>query len=334
MLTRFLAKRRFEAAVQAAASALGRDGDAASPKATESVETALERALAEGRTAFGEKGAELAFVLYALASRSLEAGRLDEALRHGAALQRIVAANAGTPIEPDATKSAALIASILERSKAPAEAIEEALADWAEAATEAGDLGAAGDAENQLGLALGRRGEREAARPHFDSAVAHRRKAHGELALPTLEARYNRATFRDASASLDDAKRDLEQVVAAMEAESGSRERELLESCLHNLGVLAEEQADTIAAAKQLGRALELREQRLGHTHVSLRPTLVRLAQLNHREERLVHALALYERALAIAKAELPAEHPIVVALEAWRAELTQGIGPLALKRN
>jgi tetratricopeptide (TPR) repeat protein len=174
LLTR-LAKRRFEVAVQAAASALGRDGDAASPKAGV-VETALERALAEGRTAFGEKGAELAFVLYALASRSLEAGRLDEALRHGAALQRIVAANAGTPIEPDATKSAALIASILERSKAPAEAIEEALADWAEAATEAGDLGAAGDAENQLGLALGRRGEREAARPHFDSAVAHRPK--------------------------------------------------------------------------------------------------------------------------------------------------------------
>jgi tetratricopeptide (TPR) repeat protein len=298
------------------------------------VEAALERALEEGRAAFGDDAAELAFVLYALASRALEAGRLDEALRHGTALQRIVAASEAKSIEPDAAKSAALVASILERSKAPASALEEALADWAKAAVAAGDSRAAGDAENQLGLALGRRGEREAARAHFDQAVTHRQAAHGERALPTLEALYNRATFRDSTQSLADAQRDLERVVAVVEASTASRERELLESCLHNLGVLAEEQGDTLAAAKQLGRSLELREERLGREHVSLRPTLVRLAQLSHREERLVHALALYERALAIAKAELPAEHPIVVALEAWRAELTQGIGPLALKRN
>lgn len=319
--------------MQAAASALG-PGDSTERAPAQSVDDALERALAEGRLAFGENAAELAFVLYALASRALEAGRLDEALRHGTALQRIVAANAGKPIEPDAAKSAALVASILERSKAPASALEEALAEWAKAAADAGDRRSAGDAENQLGLALGRRGEREAARPHFDQAVAHRRAAHGEHLLPTLEALYNRATFRDSTQRLEEAQRDLEEVVAALEGSTVSRERELLESCLHNLGVLAEEQGDTLAAAKHLGRALELREGRLGREHVSLRPTLVRLAQLNHREERLVHALALYERALAIAKAELPAEHPIVVALEAWRAELTQGIGPLALKRN
>jgi tetratricopeptide (TPR) repeat protein len=326
VIGRFLAKRRFEAAVQAAASALDSQG---AP-----VEAALELALAEGRRAFGDDAPELAFVLYALASRALEGGRHDEALRHATALQRIVGASGGKPIEPDAAKSAALVAAVLERSKAPASALEEALADWAKAAADAGDRQAAGDAENQLGLALGRRGEREAARAHFDEAVSHRRAAHGAHAVPTLEALYNRATFRDATQSLDDAKRDLEQVVAGLSGSTKARERDLLESCLHNLGVLAEEQGDSLAAAEQLGRSLELREERLGREHASLRPTLVRLAQLNHREQRLVHALALYERALAIAKAELPAEHPIVVALEAWRAELTQGIGPLALKRN
>lgn len=325
-LSRALAKRRFEAAVQAAASALDGGGPA--------VDAELERALGEGHLAFGEDAAELAFVRYALASRALEAGRTEEALRHGTVLRRIVAANRDKPIEPDAEKSAALVASILERSKAPASAIEEALSDWAAAALESDAFGPAGDAENQLGLALGRRGEREAARTHFDRAVEHRVRAHGARALPTLEAIYNRATFRDASRSLDEAKRDLEQVANAVEKGDSSRERELFESCLHNLGVLAEEQGDAITAAKHLGRALELREQRLGREHVSLRPTLVRLAQLNHREERLVHALALYERALAIAKSELSPEHPIVVALDAWRAELTQGVGPLALKRN
>jgi len=298
------------------------------------VQQALERALQEGTTAFGEDASELAFVRYALASRTLDNARYDEALRHATALRRIVIASGGEAVEPDAEKSAALMASILEKSKALPEAIEEALRDWVVAAEKAKHRLAAGDAENQLALALGRRGEREAARAHFDRAVEHRRSALGNDALATLETLYNRATFREASQSLEEARGDLEHVVAKLEAGKSARERELYESSLHNLGVLREEQGDSLDAAKHLGRALELREERLGRAHASLRPTLVRLAQLNHREERLVHALALYERALAIAKAELAADHPVVIALEAWRAELTQGVGPLALKRN
>jgi hypothetical protein len=73
---------------------------------------------------------------------------------------------------------------------------------------------------------------------------------------------------------------------------------------------------------------------RLGPTHTALRPTLVRLAQLHHREGRVIHALGLYDRGLAIAKKELGDEHPIVVAISAWRAEVTQGLGPEAIRRN
>lgn len=329
MIRRILAKRRFRAAINEAARLL----DAGSPH---QVEDALVRALGFGQQAFGDASHELAFVHFALASRALERGALERASEHASALERIAEASAadGRSIEPDAVKIAALSAAVAERTGAPYGELEAKLARWAQLAEQAADPAEAGNAENQLGLSLGRRGERALAREHFDRALAHRRRAAGEQALVVLETLYNRATFRDEALPLETVASDLERLVRELEGRASERERELCESALHNLAVLCEERAQTDEARTLFDRALALREQRVGKEHPSLRPTLVRLGQLAHREGHLVFALSYYERAHAIARAELGERHPVVIALEAWRSELTEGVGPAALKRN
>lgn len=332
----YLAKRRFEKALAESLRHTERgEGDCA--------RAALVRALSDADLAFGGAGVDVAAVHYALAAARLEAGELDVALEHGRAAAVAMRSNvpppdAKSPAGEEArtlnVRIAALIAATLERSGAPVPEIEAALGEWSAAARRAGDDEAVGAAENQLGLALGRQARREEASGHFLSALQHRTRAFGADGLPTLETLHNAATFRDASRSIDVVGADLERVVKALQDRTGTRERELLESCLHNLAVLREEQQDMVAAETLFERSLSLREERLGPTHRALRPTLVRLAQLHHREGRIVHAIGLYDRALRLAREELSEGHPIVVALEAWKTELTEGVGPGALRRN
>lgn len=287
----------------------------------------------------------MATVAYATAANELEAGDLEAAEAHAKLSEAALAsqpANAATRWNaasdvPSLVRVRALVAAIRDRRRSDLEiedpAYEKALQGWADAAREAREDEPAGAALNQLALALARRGARDAAAPMFLDALAHRTRAHGPDALPTLETLYNAATFRDKTRSLDVVAADLQRVIQGTPG-SSKRERELHESSLHNLAVLREEQGDSAAAVLLLEQALAVKEARLSKADAALRPTLVRLAQIHHREGRLVHALGTYERALKIARAELGEEHPITVAIDAWRAEVTQGVGPEALRRN
>ena len=138
-----------------------------------------------------------------------------------------------------------------------------------------------------------------------------------------LEALYNRATHPPATFSLDARARDLERIVSATEGDASPRAQSLHAAACHNFAVVVEEQGDTEAARSAYGRALAARQRELGPDHPRLRPTLVRLAQLEHRAGRTLFALDLYERALVLARRELGPDHREVRTLEAWRADLT-----------
>lgn len=316
-----LARRRFERAVQESATLLFDRGDATAGRA------ALRRALEEGARAFGEGSPELGPPCYALAASLLADGELETALAEARRCVALVKGR-GASGEPTEAAALALLASILER-KGDDAALEQALAAWAAAAEEAGDRAAAGTAENQLGLARGRSGDRRAATEHLARARRHRERAHGATALPTLETIYNQCTYREDGADADRLVADLRRVIAALEGESEVRARELRESALHNLGVLLEERGDEEAARAALEGCLGLRRERLGPKHRALRPTLVRLAQLHHRAGRILFAIDAYDKALTVAREELPEGHPVLAALEAWRADLTEGGGLL-----
>ncbi|MFO0548063.1 MAG: tetratricopeptide repeat protein [Polyangiaceae bacterium] len=330
MLLRWLARRRYEAAIGEAAEheEQRRSGEA---------RAALVRALADAERAFGREHHEVGCVRYALAASLLAAGEIDAAIPIAERAAETLAKNVGGPFaagDPTEASARALIAAALDRAGADDERQRAALTEWADAARRCGDDEGAGSAENQLGLLEGRAGRREAASEHFGRALEHRERAHGPRAIATLETMYNRATFRSAERSLTDVERDLSSVIDALDGKTGTREGELLESALHNLAVLFEERADDDRALTLYQRSLKAREARLGPMSRELRPTLARLAQLHHRAGRVVHALPFYDRALSLARAELPDDHPVVVALAAWRAELTEGVGPTALARR
>lgn len=325
--------------------ALDRAEAALAAKDADALVAALNEALSHARAAFGDAGPDVATVAYATAANELEAGKLEAAEEHATLSATALSSepqdkatrwNAASDT-PNLVRVRALIAAIRDRCRGDVEtedpAYEKALQAWADAARESKDDEAAGAAFNQLALAMARRGARDAAAQIFLDALAHRTRAHGADALPTLETLYNAATFRDKSRSLDVVAADLERVIAGTPGKS-KRERDLHESSLHNLAVLREEQGDAAGAVELLERALAAKEARLSSTDAALRPTLVRLAQIHHREGRLVHALGTYERALKIARSELGEEHPVTIAIDAWRAEVTQGVGPEALRRN
>lgn len=320
-LRRPFARRRFERAVQDSATLLFDRGDAAAGRA------ALRLALREGERAFGEGSLELGPPSYALAASLLADGELAEALTEARrCAARVKGRGAGS--EPSEVAALALVASISERigEEGP---LEQALATWASVAEGAKDFAAAGTAENQLGLSCGRRGDRRAAAQHLARAREHRERALGPTALATLETVYNQATYREDGADTGPLVVDLRRVIATLEGEGEARARELCESAIHNLAVLLEESGDDEAARAELERCLALRRERLGAMHRSLRPTLVRLAQLHHRAGRILFAIDAYDKALTIAREELPAGHPVIEALTAWRADLTTDGGLL-----
>ncbi len=327
MLRRWIAARRYRRALVEAAAAT-------SPAGIEARLVALEGAHREASIAFDSTHPERAVVAYALACALLEAGRLDhaEARAEEAWTARRAAAERGDG--PSDAAIAAARAAIAERQGRPEEQRTARLRDWVAACRSEGDREGLGDALNQLALALARAGKRDDAAALFDEALALRESTYGARARPTLEVRYNRATFRGASLSVDGARAELEAVVDALDhATPSPPDAALLGSALHNVGVLLDELGLDAEARARLERALTLREAALGAESAALRPTLTRLAQLHHRAGRSLFALPLYERAIAIARAHDGDDAPTVRALEAWRAELTEGVGLAALRR-
>jgi len=185
------------------------------------------------------------------------------------------------------------------------------------------DRDGAVDRKNQEGLLALQSGDRARAALLFAEAVALAGAGVEPTAPAALEALYNRATHPPADLTVAERARDLEQVVGATDGGSSPRARALHAAACHNLAVVIEEQGDIDRARDAYARALKARQSELGADHPRLRPTLVRLAQLEHRAGRTLFALDLYERALVLARRELGPDHREVRTLEAWRADLT-----------
>ncbi len=178
------------------------------------------------------------------------------------------------------------------------------------------------DELNAAGLEALAAGDRARAQRLFADAASRARDSLAPGNLSLNEALYNRATHPSADLSDDERAADLAQVIDATAADPSERARALSASACHNLAVVQETQGRVDAARDLYVRALELREGLLGAEHPRLRPTIVRLAQLEHAAGRTLFALNLYERALVLARAELGPDHREVRALEAWRAQL------------
>lgn len=324
------ARRRYEAALDRATSEL------ASGRHTDALAT-LELGLKEGARGYGEGAEELLVAHYAAASAALAGGVLERAEQHcqrGASL----AARHGARSEPPEHRFLETLAAIEERRDAAGggaregDALERALRAYADASLRAGDRRAVAAAKNRLGLLLARSERRDEAVVELSEALAIRRSLGTAEARSVLESAYNLATCRplDAGAgdeALADAASLLDEVVRGTRDATDAAGRELAESAHHNLGVVRDERGDVDEARRLYERALSLRAKRLGDDHASLRPTLSRLARLEHRAGRLVFALGYYERALAIARRELAEDDPIVIGLERWRDALTSGEG-------
>jgi tetratricopeptide (TPR) repeat protein len=328
MLARWRARRRYERALIELSSQRGPQGEA------------RHRALLQARDlallGFPSPHRERAIAHYVVGCSALEHGALDEALASAklAIAERAACPVEGTDDEPSDCALHALVAAIVTRRAGPDdEAAIEALERWVRVARDTNRLTALGDAANQLGLALGRRGRRAEADRAFVESIEARRVALGERAHPTLEARFNRATFRDEAQPIEEVEQTFRTIVDILEERSDRAARELAAASHHNLAVLLEESARGDEARSHFERALSLREQLVGTEHPTLRPTLVRLAQLHHRAGRTIFALPLYDRALAIASSSEGPSAPMTRAIAAWRSELTEGVGPTALAR-
>lgn len=317
------ARRDFEAAIEEASMRV-RDGG---PK----LKDALDRALARGADAFGQTSPELAAPLYALAAHALSEGDLDGARTHAERLDRLQTDHPDLE-EPSPVQTKALLAAVELRSREGSTAARVALEAWARAAESRGDRGAAGDAWNQLALTLARAGERDVAATLFEKAKRHRIADAGPDAEVTLETVFNAATYRSSTEPLEDAEASLRHVVKTLER--ADEPRPLLASALHNLAVLREERGDLDEAKLLFLRALQCFERTAGPSSPELRPTLVRMALLHHREGSVLLAIEAYDRANEIATRELGADHPIPIAIRAWKAELTEGLGPSAVDRG
>jgi tetratricopeptide (TPR) repeat protein len=179
------------------------------------------------------------------------------------------------------------------------------------------------DETNERGLAALRSGEHREARRLFAEAVTLARASLAPADPSLLESLYNRATWPLAGARAEDRAKDLEEVLAGVTGAKDERGASLEAAASHNLAVLREEAGNEEEARALYSQALSLLEARHGASSPRLRPTIVRLGQLEHRAGRTLFALALYERALLLARTELGPDHPQVRALEAWRNELT-----------
>lgn len=312
-------RSRYERALDDLAEALSRAEHARA--------VALGReALALGEALYGARSAALSLPLYGLASALVAEGRMGEA---EASLRRALDDLDPPSGDVDGAPRVRLhemLASIVLRGRADVDATETMLRRWVDAcrAAEPPDPVGLGAALNQLGLLLGRRDKRDEAKERFAEAARLRRDALGRSHRAVAEVLFNAATFRPATEPLGDVRAALSEALSMTDAPD--RETRLLRAAiLHNLGAVLEEMGDGDGARERYTESLALREGALGAEDASLRPTLVRLAQLHHREGRILFALPLYERALAIAARELGADHAIVKAIEAWKRELTVG---------
>jgi tetratricopeptide (TPR) repeat protein len=320
------ARRRYEAALDRATDELAR-GLHAEALAT------LERGLSDGVKGHGEGAEELLVAHYAAASAALAGGDLERAEAH-CRLGVSLAARHGARSEPPEHRFLETLAAIEERRDTAREsdALERALRAYADASLRAGDRRSVAAAKNRLGLLLARTERRDEAAEELAEALAIRRSLGAAEARATLESAYNLATCRplDGGAgdeALADAASLLDEVVRGTRDATDGAGRELAESAHHTLGVVRDERGELDEARRLYERSLSLRAKRLGDDHASLRPTLSRLARLEHRAGRLVFALGYYERALAIARHELSEDDAIVRALERWRDALTSGEG-------
>jgi tetratricopeptide (TPR) repeat protein len=317
------ARRDFEGAIEEASMRVREGG----PK----LRLALERALARGAEAYGATSTELAAPLYALAAHALSEGDLDGARVHAERLDQLQLQHPELD-EPSPVRTKALLAAVELRTREDSTAARVALEAWARAAESTGDRAAAGDAWNQLALTLARAGERDVAAALFEKAKRHRVAQAGPDAQVTLETIFNAATYRSSTEPLADAEASLRHVVKTLEREA--EPKPLLASALHNLAVLREERGDLDEAKLLFLRALQTFERTAGPTSSELRPTLVRTALLHHREGSVLLAIEAYDRAHELARRELGDDHPIPVAIGAWKAELTEGLGPSAVDRG
>ncbi len=324
------ARRAFEQSIDEAASIVSTADE--SPDRSKRLHETLLAALKHGADAFSPTSAELAAPLYALAAHELSQDRLADAHTHATELVVIAEAAPLAMKEPSMVAVRALAAAVASRQDPTGTRTKVAIEAWAREAETAGDAESAGAAWNQLALLVARAGDRGIASSLFEKAKRHRRAAHGEKGVATLETLFNAATYRSDVLSLDDAEADLRVVVRELEHRPESTV--LRSSALHNLAVLREERGDLDEAKVLFARALEALEKAHGQKHARLRPTLVRLALLHHREGSLLLAMEAYDRAYEIATKELGSQHPIAIAIEAWKTELSEGVGPGALARG
>lgn len=329
-LRRRRARRAFEQSIDEAASIVS-SADASPDRSKRLHETLIE-ALKHGAEAFGPTSVELAAPLYAIAAHELSQDRLDDAKAHASELVAIAEAEPAKMKEPTMVAVRGLAAAISSRTDPAGTKTKVALEAWAQEAEKANDAESAGAAWNQLALLVARAGDRGVASALFDKAKKHRITAHGDKGLATLETLFNAATYRSDVLPLDDAEADLRTVVKELEHRPESVS--LRSSALHNLAVLREERGDLDEAKRLFARALELLEAAHGKKHALLRPTLVRLALLHHREGSLLLAMEAYDRAYEIATKEFGPEHPVSVAIGAWKTELSEGVGPGAVARG
>ncbi|NUO47537.1 MAG: tetratricopeptide repeat protein [Polyangiaceae bacterium] len=179
------------------------------------------------------------------------------------------------------------------------------------------------DAKNEAGIAALSAGRHDDARALFEEAVSLGRSALEAKHPSLLEALYNRGTWPRDPNDVAARAADLEEVVQATRDQGDERSRTLAASASHNLAVLREEAGRDDDARELYADALRLRQELRGPDDPSLRPTIVRLAQLEHRTGRTLLAVTLYERALVLARAELGPDHPHVRALEGYKRQVT-----------
>jgi tetratricopeptide (TPR) repeat protein len=179
------------------------------------------------------------------------------------------------------------------------------------------------DIKNEAGIAALSEGRHGDATALFEEAATLARSTLEPGHLSLLEALYNRGTWPRDPGDANARAADLEEVVSSARDRTDERSRTLAASASHNLAVLREEAGRDDDARELYTEALRLRQELRGEDHPSLRPTIVRLAQLEHRTGRTLLAVTLYERALVLARAELGPDHPHARAIEGYKRQIT-----------
>jgi tetratricopeptide (TPR) repeat protein len=240
---------------------------------------------------------------YALASALLAQDRLEEAeesCRAAIALARRDPAASDPPL-PQLLEQ---LAAILDR-RGDRDAVETLLRDMAASydRMRAPDPAEHATALERFALFLARHDRRDEAQPWFARAIAAHEAGLGGEALDAeglAERLYNAASFHP----------HLEGGIPLFEqARALAAGHDLAARILHNLAA-AYEAADRIDDARGAYRAALARRE--------TRPTLVRLARLEHAAGDFAAAALLYERALVVARTELPADDLVVARIALW----------------